>query len=263
MDDPTSPFRMARSGLPLVLLTLGIGACSRERVVQGACGTLEGSQVCMWERVRGNTVIAFGFDVPMPAIDSAPADVPMVWPPIAEATIRVSEVVKAATGFDNITIFWEPHGHPPGPYLVPHFDFHLNTIPATEVGAIDCTDATRPARLPDSYELPDVEMPGMGTLVGLCVPRMGMHALLRSELHASTPFEKAMVVGYYRGRPIFLEPMIARATLLARRSFPLPIPRVPDAPPAVRYPTRFAAEYDSTAQAYHFVFSGLSGTPSP
>ena len=43
-----------------------------------------------------------------------------------------------------------------------------------------------------------------------------------------------MVVGYYHGRPIFVEPMITRATLLERRGFPLEIPDVPDRPGNVR-----------------------------
>ena len=88
---------------------------------------------------------------------------------------------------------------------------------------------------------------------------MGMHALPGAELRASTPFQKTMVVGYYHGRPILIEPMITRATLLERRGFLLDIPDVPDRPANVRYPTRFRADYYSTAQAYKFAFSDLMG----
>ena len=168
--------------------------------------------------------------------------------------------MKSATGFDNLTVFWEAHGHPPGPYLVPHFDFHFNTIP---VGAIDCADSTKPGRLPAAYELPDITIPQLGNLIGLCVPGMGMHALPGAELHAPTTFQKTMIVGYYHGRPIFVEPMITRATLLERRSFLLEIPDVPDRPANVRYPRRFRADYDSTAQAYRLVFSDLTAAGAP
>jgi hypothetical protein len=254
---------MARTGLPLTVLALGIGACSGGRIVQGECRPLYGADVCAWDRMSGKTLVAFGATVPMQAIEGAPAEAPMDWPPVTEATIRLSQAAKAATGFDNITIYWEPHGHPPGPYLVPHFDFHFNTISQADLSAIDCADSTKPAELPASYALPDVDIPGMGTLIGLCVPTMGMHAVPESELHATTSFDKTMIVGYYAGRPIFVEPMITRGALEARQSFSLTIPRVPNGQPGVRYPTQFVAEYDGAAQAFRFVFSGLGAGTTP
>jgi hypothetical protein len=246
-----------RTALSLGVLALSLGACSKERLVQGECRPVNGADVCAWDRMSGNTLVAFGATIPMHVIDSAPAEAPMTWPPVATATIPLSRVAQAASGFDNITIFWEPHGHPPAPYLQPHFDFHFNTISAAELAAIDCVDSAKPAQLPATYEMPDVDIPGLGTLIGLCVPTMGMHSMPGAELSAPTPFEKTMVVGYYRGQPIFIEPMITRTTLLARRTFPLTVPVVPNGPQHVRYPTRFVAEYDSTAQQYRFVFSGL------
>ncbi len=36
--------------------------------------------------------------------------------------------------------------------------------------------------------MPDVAIPQVGTLVGLCVPGMGMHSLLASELHSTALF---------------------------------------------------------------------------
>lgn len=245
------------------LSVLGITACNKQQVVQGECRPVHGADVCVWGETSGNTLVAFGATVPAGAADNAPADAPMVWPPVADAVIPLPEAVKSATGFEVMTVFWEPHGHPPGPYLVPHFDFHFYAMPAGEVGAIDCADSTRPSQLPAAYELPDVTIPQLGTLLGLCVPTMGMHALPGTELHAATPFEKTMIVGYYGGRPIFVEPMITRATLLERRSFGLDIPEVPGRPANTRYPTTFRADYDSTAQAYRFVFSGLTAAGTP
>ena len=51
--------------------------------------------------------------------------------------------------------------------------------------------------------------------------------------------------------------MITRATLLERQNFALAIPDVPGKPANARYPSKFRADYDSTAQAYRFVFSDL------
>ena len=243
-------------GASLGLLVMGLAACSRQQTVQGECRPVNGANVCAWGGMSGGQLVAFGVTVPVRSADSAPAEAPMVWPPVALATIPLPEAVKSATGFDNLTVFWEPHGHPPGPYLVPHFDFHFNTIP---VAAIDCADSTKPARLPAAYEMPDMNIPQIGNLIGLCVPGMGMHSLPGAELRATTLFQKTMVVGYYHGQPIFVEPMITRATLLERRGFPLAIPDVPDRPANTRYPTQFRADYDSTAQAYRFVFSDFTG----
>jgi hypothetical protein len=242
---------------------IALGACAREQVVPGECRAVYGADVCAWDRMAGDELVAFGITVPMQAVDSAPADAPMLWPPVAAATIPLSQTAKSAAGFDNVTIFWEAHGHPPAPYLVPHFDFHFNTVTSADLGAIDCADTTKPAQLPEAYELPDIEIPGLGMLVGVCVPQMGMHALASSELRAGTPFEKTMIVGYYGGEPIFLEPMITRGALLGRHSFPVAIPRVPAGQPDVRYPAQFMAEYDSTAQAYRFVFSNLGVRTAP
>lgn len=65
-----------------------------------------------------------------------------------------------------------------------------------------------------------------------------------------------MIVGYYGGRPIFVEPMVSRAQLLRRADFELAMPASPD---GVRYPTRFRAEYVTRSDAYRLVFSGFHG----
>ena len=250
------------AGAAGVLLS-GLAACSKRQIVQGECRPVNGANVCVWAESSGNTLVAFGATGPVGAVENAPADAPLVGPPVAAAAIPLPAAVSSATGFNVLTVYWEAHGHPPGPYLVPHFDFHIYTIPAGDVDAIDCADSTKPGRLPSAYELPDVSIPQLGNLIGLCVPKMGMHALLGAELHDPTAFQKTMVVGYYRGRPIFVEPMITRTTLLERRSFLLDIPDVPDRPANVRYPTRFRADYDSTSQAYKFVFSDLTAGGAP
>jgi hypothetical protein len=65
-----------------------------------------------------------------------------------------------------------------------------------------------------------------------------------------------MVIGYYRGLPIFIEPMLTRSLLLEKRSFDLPIPSIPGM--AGAYPQAFRAEYDARRQLYHLVFSDFT-----
>lgn len=255
MTDHIRDLDRARSLFVGALVIAGV-ACARAETVVGECRPVFGSDVCAWSETKGSELLSYGATVPIGAIENAPADAEMAWPPVPDASIPLPASVSAATGLKTMTIVWEPHGHPPGPYLTPHFDFHFYNLSIAEIEAIDCADVTKPSALPTGYALPDIDIPGLGVLVGLCVPKMGMHALLASALEGTEIFEKAMVVGYDKTKPIFVEPMLSRAFLLQRRSFTLDMPAVPDAPENVRYPTSFRADYDSTAASYRFVFSG-------
>lgn len=242
-------------GAVLGAVVAGTGACTKERLVQGECKPFNGGDICTWGRMSGTTLVAFGATVPVKSIENSPAEMPMVWPPKSDAVIGMPAEVLAATGFDHMNIFWEPHGHPPGPYLTPHYDFHFNSITREAVAAINCADSLKPAAVPAAYVLPDVLIPQLGTLIGLCVPGMGMHALPVAEMTGTEPFTRTMVVGYYHQKPIFVEPMIARATLLEKRTFGVDMPEVAGQPANVHTPATFEARYDSTAQAYQFTFS--------
>lgn len=254
-----SVVRLAAIGT--VSLAAGLAACAgaeKSEVVQGECGTVYGAEVCTWGEMTGGTLASFGATIPAGAFENAPDDMEMVWPPVANAILTLPEQVRTATGLQTLTVYWEAHGHPPGPYLTPHFDFHFYGMSRDEIAGIDCADASKPAELPATYELPDVDIPGLGMLPGLCVPSMGMHSLPAEELHGTDLFEKTMIVGYYRAAPIFVEPMITRATLMQKQSFTMAVPAVPGQPAGTRYPTSFRADYDSTAQAYRFVFSNFT-----
>ncbi|HEX9107260.1 MAG TPA: hypothetical protein VF832_08525, partial [Longimicrobiales bacterium] len=166
---------------------------------------------------------------------------------------------RHATGIQHLTVYWEEHGHPPGPYLTPHFDFHFYIQSPAETAAIDCKDLSKPERLPTGYELPDVAIPGMGTLVGLCVPGMGMHAASTAELTSKAPWQGSLIAGYYQKKLIFFEPMLPRTLLQGHKTFPLQVPAL-EAPANVRVPTQFTGDYDAAAHAYRFVFSGFQKT---
>jgi len=59
-------------------------------------------------------------------------------------------------------------------------------------------------------------MMGVKTLVGLCVPKMGMHAVTTADAERKEPFQASMIVGYSIGKPIFFEPMISKALLMKK-----------------------------------------------
>jgi len=233
-------------------LSIGLSACSPgEQIVQGDCQTVFGGDMCTWAKMAGDRVVEVGATIPVSSIENAPAEQEMVWPPQSEARIPFPAEVTAKTGVTHLGVNWEAHGHPPGPYLTPHFDFHFNIESEAQIKSIDCSDISEPAVLPAGYELPDVDIPGMGTLIGLCVPEMGMHAARTDELNATGLFGATMIVGYYAGNAIFFEPMIARDKLLDKASFSLDVPSVQG--PAY-WPSAFNATYDAATDSYQFVF---------
>ena len=182
----------------------------------------------------------------------------MVWPPAAAAVIPLPAEVLAAAGVSHLTVYWEPHGHPPGAFMTPHFDFHFYSISDSARQAIDCASKTKPDTLPAGYAMADMDIPGIGLLIGLCVPQMGMHSLPSAVAQDTTLFSSALILGYYDGHPIFFEPMISRATLLERKSFGQPIPTPAGLGAGVHYPTQFEAVYDAAIPGYRIVFSGFS-----
>ena len=249
-----------------VLLALTAGARTGEKPlvqVAGPCATVFKAQVCTWAKTKGNNLVEAGAVVPLASIENAPADQPMVWPPAAAAVIDMPEPVAHQGGLTQLTMYWEAGGHPPAPFMTPHFDFHFYTVAASERAAMDCKDVSKPASLPAAYSLPDVPLPpemaqmtGVPALIGVCVPQMGMHALLQSEIERKDAFSGTMVIGYYKGKPIFIEPMLSKAMLMRKQSFDLPIPDVPGL--AGPHPTKFHAEYDATQQTYRFTFSAFT-----
>ena len=252
----------------LVFLVAVLSACAGEVPVEvpvvevaGECGEVFGGQVCTWALMQGDSVVDLGAMVPIASIESAPAGAMPAWPPVPEVVLSLPAQAQAATGLTELTIVWEGLGHPPVTYMTPHFDFHFYSVPAAERTAIDCVDLSKPSAPPAGYSLPDIDLPpemaemiGVSTLVGLCVPEMGMHAVPSAEVDATDPFAGTMVVGYNAGSPIFIEPMISQAKLMERRAFDIPVPSVPG---TSGYPTAFRAEFDADQQAYRFVFSGF------
>jgi hypothetical protein len=249
-----------------VLLILAVVACSKEAPIvetRGPCVDVYTSPVCTWAKTQGDRLLEVGAVVPMASIESAPTGMPMVWPPVPVAVLDIPEAARPKSGLLHFTMYWEVGGHPPGTYMTPHFDFHFNRISSAERTGFDCSDTSKPTALPTEYALPDIPLPpemskmmGVPALIGLCVPQMGMHAIPASDLDAKEPFRAAMVVGYARGKPIFVEPMVAKATLMEKKPFDLVVPQIPGQTGA--YPTKFRADYDATKQEYRLIFSEFS-----
>lgn len=260
--------RMQAAGRsPVLFVFLALTACAADEPVveaAGSCADANGAELCTWASTRGGTTIEAGATIPLASIENAPSEAPMAWPPATTAVVAMP-ATDAPGGFDHMTMYWEPMGHAPMTYQVSHFDFHFYLIPDERRRAIDCADTAKPPTIPDGYVLPDEQLPpevaemiGVETLVGICVPEMGMHAVRASDVESDDPFEDTMVVGFYGGEPIFIEPMISQVKLLRRQSFEIPVPAI--AGLEGRQPTTFRADYDAAADAYRFTFAGYGAT---
>jgi hypothetical protein len=240
------------------LASTGLAVARGSHAVPESCTTVFESQVCTWVVIERGSVAELGATIPLAVIEGVPADPPMVWPPEQLAAVSFPDEGRAALGIDHLGINWEGHGHPPSPFAVPHFDFHLYTLSESDIEAIDCSDERKPVTLPAGYVLPDIEVPQLGTLIGLCVPRMGMHAMPSAQTGGDA-FEASMIIGYYGGHAIYFEPMVSQARLLERSDFSLTVPAIRDLPPGVRYPSELHARYDRERDEYRFVFTGFHG----
>lgn len=256
------------TALATLALAVALCACAKEEAlvdVKGSCAEANTAQVCTYAKTKGATLVETGFVIPMSAIENAPKDAAMSWPPKADAVVDFPEAATKQGGVHQLTFYWEADGHPPGPFMTPHFDFHFTTVPASEVAAMDCKDVSKPSALPAGYALPDEPLPpdmakmtGVPTLVGICVPLMGMHAILTSEIERKDAFDGTMVIGYYKGKVVFIEPMIAKAMLMKQQSFDLPIPEMPGF--TATHPTKFHAEWDAANKSYRFSMTGFTPT---
>ncbi len=250
----------------IAILALSVAARATDvalTVVQGACADVFRGQVCATSTMKGTTLVEVGAVVPLASIENAPAEMPMEWPPVPTAIIELPAAVRQQAGFTRLSVDWNAGGHPPAAFMTPHFDFHYYLIPPADIAAIDCKVERKPESLPAGYSLPDVPLPpemvpmmGVPQLVGLCVPKMGMHAVPTAEVERKDAFAGTMVIGYYKGTPIFIEPMISKAMLMKKASFDLPLPSVPGLKGP--RPTKFHAEYDATLRAYRFALSGFA-----
>jgi hypothetical protein len=178
-----------------------------------------------------------------------------------------------ASAFKFVELDWNPRGHG-APHADPHFDFHFYTISQAERDAIVPSDPAWVAKArnePDAASIPAFYA-NPATLLGLpaeaiAVPQMGAHWLdLRSpELQgmlghpeAYRPFTSTFIYGAWDGQLIFMEPMITRAFIMAKRDAAdpaardeiIPISTSSSYPSGGFRPNAYRVTYDAQAKEY-------------
>lgn len=254
--------------LVVAVLVVGVVAwlswapVSSDRIVEGETEMLYGAPMATWARVGADgTIHEVGFTMPLTTIENAPvpsADGGHV-PEQFSTEIEFPDEVKTATFFDHVGLFYEPGGHPPSAYRVPHFDIHFFGISTPSQLAIRCDDDTAPQAelVPTNYWVATIDGTPTGSIE--CIPTMGQHGIdLTSpelDLVAPEPFTKTMILGYYSGEFIFFEPMITRDYLLGRQSFEMSVPPAFQPGERTLYPRTFRGVYDRATDSYQLIWS--------
>jgi hypothetical protein len=204
--------------------------------------TLFGEPVSSYVEDVDGTPTLVGVIIPIAAFENAPDDGPFQ----DDLILDMPALARDKTMLSQLRVNWLAHGHGPAPYSGAHFDLHFYRGTSAEIDAIDCQDHSE---FPPEVLTADHQTPGT------CVSRMGYHAWPSADALPGAVFTASLILGYYAKKMVFIEPMIARTTLLAREDFELAIstPMATGGPPTL-YPTRMRARYVAAESAYHFEF---------
>ncbi|HEX6964468.1 MAG TPA: DUF5602 domain-containing protein [Gemmatimonadaceae bacterium] len=160
------------------------------------------------------------------------------------------------TPFDHAEIDWNPDGHEPQPYMVPHFDFHFYQITEAEQDAITPADSDYDAKMaaaPSAEFIPQdyIQTPGG-------VPQMGAHWVdpTSPELNGQ-PFTSTFIYGSWDGAFTFMEPMMALSYLQSKPDTTMAVKLPAKYATPGRYPTTYGVSYDASAKEYRITLGTL------
>lgn len=166
--------------------------------------------------------------------------------------------------FRWVGLNWNPEGHEPDPWMLPHFDMHFYMVDPADIDAIrvggcqifiNCDDFKRAmVDVPPRYIAPD------HANVKAAVSKMGNHLIdVRTPELGDPPktFTHTWIYGAYDGHITFYEPMITMEFLRGKPNLCAPI-RQPEAwERAGYYPTEYCVRYDDAAKVTRVSLEGL------
>ncbi|HEY9843763.1 MAG: hypothetical protein ACAI44_32600 [Candidatus Sericytochromatia bacterium] len=220
--------------------------------VQGESKTFMNQTVTSWVKLNGETIEETGFTLPVALVEATSTDAKSA--PFS-IKLELPDVVQSKTVVDNVSIDYLAGGHPPpGVYDKPHFDVHFYFNPDSVNAKVDCSDKTQAAadRVPPPYMFFPPDAPE-------CVPTMGFHGIdPRSPELAQqnpAPFTKTMILGFYGGKQVFIEPMVTREFLLKKEGFSIDVLKgtVVDKPGL--YPSKAVLRMNAAGTAYELVLT--------
>lgn len=232
-----TPFaKIAADGTPLMIgLRIdgtALEGLPAERNATSRCFDLDGNSTLeAATECEGDTELR----LPLPAEVAGRDDVPFKW----------------------AMVNWQPHGHDPMPWSVPHFDIHFYMIPEEDLDAIGlgpcdffiACEAKERALKPVPAGMLHPDYIDVGATIGL----MGNHMIdsKTPELgDQGVPFTHTWIFGAYDGRVIFQEVMVTRDYLLGRESGCHPVKQPTAWERSGWYPTSYCIENDEAADAH-------------
>ncbi len=152
--------------------------------------------------------------------------------------------------YHTAVVGWDPLGHAPDVYGVPHFDFMFFFINSQELGQISPGSDTTP--VPARFRPRDYN-------AALAEPSVGTHwgDTLAPELNGK-PFTTTFVYGFQDGSMIFLEPMAALSFLGSQPSFTGDIKQPQAFQREGYYPSRYVVSYGTKDSTITIALEGLT-----
>lgn len=152
--------------------------------------------------------------------------------------------------FDHVMLNWNAQGHPPEPYMVPHFDFHFYTITPSAQSAIVAG--------PDTMTVPSQYIPQDYASGIMAVPDMGVHWIdtTAAELHGH-PFDKTFIYGFYHSNLVFVEPMVTLAYLASQPNASAAVKQPQAFAQPGEYPTEYSVRYDAATNTIRVSIDAL------
>jgi hypothetical protein len=157
------------------------------------------------------------------------------------------------TIFNHIGLDFLPMGHEPEKYMVPHFDVHFYMISVDERKSIVAEHQHYTEDFLTNY------IPANHFSPGHVVPGMGDHFidLTSPELHGA-PFTSTMIIGAYRNKITFIEPMINRyylQNLIPNAIDKRPIPQANKVQKTGHYPTSYTISFNPNPGEYRIALT--------
>ena len=222
---------------------IALMSCSSTRMVTGPQQALGNGKVWSWvEYDNSGKPVKLGVTMTRAALSNLSGSYQEIEAPLPDTL--------STPPYHTVVVCWDPLGHAPAAYSVPHFDFQFFFVRSSVLGAITPGSDTLP--VPARFRPPDY-------FAALREPSVGTHwgDTTAPEFHGK-PFTATFVYGYQNGEMIFVEPMVAFSFLNREPSFSGIVKQPAAFNRPGSYPARYSVEYNRRDSTVTVALEGLT-----